>query len=97
MPLSFLRSLSILEISLIQIVGYSLLWFYNEYVATMLTFVMAPIFLGILIISAISDMVERSKVGRKYYIVMAVSVIIPILVALFFMWAYDGEMDYLKG
>lgn len=76
---------------------YSVLWLTNEYVATLLTFVLVPIFIGITFISWLSDRVEVSRVGRKYYISMILSALIPLIVAAFFVWVYGGEMEILKG
>ena len=96
MPFRFINSLSILELSLIQVVMYSLIWFYDEYVATLLTIVVPTIIIGVLVISFISDKIEPSKVGRKYYISLIISAIIPLLVAAFFVWAYEGVLDYIE-
>ena len=93
LPLKFIRSLSILEISLIQTILYSIIWLSNEYLATLLTFAMVPIFLGITFISWLSDLVEASRVGGKYYLGMMVSIVIPLLVAAFFVWVYDGVIN----
>jgi len=54
---------------------------------------MVPIFLGITFISWLSDLVEASRVGSKYYLGMMVSIVIPLLVAAFFVWVYNGVMD----
>ena len=61
--------------------------------ATLLTVVMVPIFLGITFISWLSDRVEASRVGKKYYMAMILSAIIPLLVAGFFVWMYGGVME----
>lgn len=95
MAFKFIRSLSILEISLLQAILYSLIWLTNEYLATLLTFVMVPIFTGITFISWLSDRVEASRVGSKYYLMMLTCIITPILVAAFFIWVYDGVMDII--
>lgn len=79
-----------------QTVLYSVLWLTNEYVATLLTVVMVPIFIGITFISWLSDRVEASRVGRKYYISMILSAVIPVLVAAFFVWVYGGEMEIFR-
>lgn len=76
-----------------QTVLYTILWLTNEYVATLLTAVMVPIFIGITFISWLSDRVEASRVGKKYYITMILSAVIPLLVAGFFVWMYGGVMD----
>ena len=76
-----------------QTILYSIIWLSNEYLATLLTFTMVPIFLGITFISCLSDRVEASHVGGKYYLGMMVSIVIPLLVAAFFVWLHDGVID----
>ena len=76
-----------------QTILYSIIWLSNEYLATLLTFAMVPIFLGITFISWLSDRVEASHVGGKYYLGMMVSIVIPLLVATFFVWLHDGVID----
>ena len=76
-----------------QTILYSIIWLSNEYLATLLTCAMVPIFLGITFISWLSDRVEASRVGGKYYLGMMVSIVIPLLVAAFFVWVYDGVIN----
>lgn len=92
----FFSSLSSLEFTLLQVIAYSLAWFYNEYVATLLTIIIPAIIVAVLIISAISDLIEPSRVGFKYYKYMILSVLIPLIVAAFFLWAYQGVLDYMQ-
>lgn len=84
-----------LELFLIQIVLYLLLWLFNDYIATLISIVFGGIFLLILIISLLVELVERSKVPRSYYIFMALSVVAPILAALFYI-LIGGELTWLS-
>ena len=76
-----------------QTILYIIIWLSNEYLATLLTVAMVPIFLGITFISWLSDRVEASRVGGKYYLGMIVSIVIPLLVAAFFVWVYNGVIN----
>jgi predicted Na+-dependent transporter len=72
------------------------LWLTSEYTATLVTVVMVPIFLGILVVSIISELIERSKVPKKYFQFLIVSIIIPIIIGLFFLSIYGGKMDWME-
>jgi hypothetical protein len=76
--------LSLLEIFLIEILVWLGLWVVNEYLATLLTFILTPIVFAVLVIARISEFIERSKVPRFYFGVMLISTIAPILAALVF-------------
>ena len=87
--------LNTLEIFLIQVVCYSLLWFMNEYVASYLCLIL-PVVIGvILVLSWIADLIEPARIGRKYYRVMAVSVLAPVVVGAFFYFLMDGELAWM--
>ncbi|MEY3241288.1 MAG: hypothetical protein RIR11_2726 [Bacteroidota bacterium] len=74
--------LSLLEIFLIEILVWMGLWLANEYLASLLTFILTPIVFAVLVIARISEFIERSKVPRIYFGVMLISTIAPILAAL---------------
>ena len=95
--LSFLKSLGIIEISLIQGIFYALLWLANSYIATLLTAIIVPIFVSLLVISLIAELLDRSKVPKWYFKIMVLSAVIPILVAMFFFNANDGFFDWMEG
>ena len=76
--------LSLLEIFLIEILVWMGLWLANEYLATLLTFILTPIVFAVLVIARISEFIERSKVPRIYFGVMLISTIAPVLAALVF-------------
>lgn len=94
--LSFLKSIGIVEISLFQFIVYCLIWLSNPYLATLITSIVVPIFAMLLIISLIAELIERSKVPKWYFKFMFISVIIPILVGLFFYILNDGIFDWMQ-
>lgn len=82
--LSFLKTIGLLEISLFQVVFYSALWFIDDYFALLITVILSSILFCILLISLITELVERSKVPRSYFVWMSVSTLIPVIVGIFF-------------
>ena len=88
--------LSTLEIFLIQIVAYSAIWLWDEYVATFVCVVFPCIIGVILLISCIVELIEPSKVPRKYYVIMAVSIAAPLLTGGGFILLYKGNLDWLN-
>ena len=93
--LRFIKNLKLLEISLIKVIFYGLIWLSSEYMATLLTSIIVPIISTLLIISLIAEFIEKSKVPKSYFKILALSIIIPIIVALFFYQTYDGVYDWI--
>lgn len=56
------------------------MWISNEYLATLLTFVSVPIFFGVLIVSLIAEKIERSKITKDYFYLMAGLAIVPAMI-----------------
>ncbi len=90
-----MRLLRPIELLLLELVIYLLLWLYNDYLASLLSIILGSICLLILIISLIVEAIERSKVPRWYYWFLAVSVLAPILGALIYLMI-SGELDWMK-
>ncbi|MFT4533999.1 MAG: hypothetical protein ACJA1A_002492 [Saprospiraceae bacterium] len=82
--LSFIKNIGLLEICLIQVVLYSTIWFIDDYFAILITVILTSIFFAVLIISLITELIEKSRVPRSYFTWMIASTIIPLLVAAFF-------------
>ena len=89
--------LSITEIFLIEAIIYIALWMWNEYVATILTLAFSAIALFILIISLISELIERSKVPRWYFSYMVISILTPLIIGVFFLVLNNGSFAWMKG
>ena len=76
--------LNILEASLIQIVLYSVVFYFNSYIGFLLCLTIGFIAFAILVLSLITEMVERSKVPKSYYKYMATAILSPFLVLIIF-------------
>ncbi len=86
---------SIIEIFLFQIILYSCLWLIDEYVATFICITIPVIVLVVLIVSLMAELIEPSRISRKYFWIMGVSIAAPVLVGIGFYVMYDGELDWL--
>lgn len=88
--------LRLLEIFLLQILIYLALWLWNDYIASLISILMAVIFTGILIVAIIAELIEKSKVPRSYFIFMAGSVLIPIVVGFIFLLLTGGKLEWME-
>jgi hypothetical protein len=71
-------------ISLLQAILYSSIWLWNEFVASYVTLVFPAMIAVILFLSAIADWIEPSRISKWYYVIMIVSIFIPILIGVTF-------------
>ena len=90
------RPLSMTEVFLIEALFYIVLWMWNDHVATILTLSLSAITLFILIISLISESLDRSKVPRWYFWVMGISILTPLIIGAFFLTIKNGTLDWMK-
>lgn len=88
--------LSIAEVFLLEFIGWFGLWLFNDYLATLLTLIIGAIVFAVLVIALISEAIERSKVPRRYFWVMAVSVLAPLLALGCYLLFFGGQFDFLK-
>lgn len=88
--------LSLLEIFILELIAWVGIWLYNDYLATLLTSIVTAIVFSILVIAAISEKIERSKVPRKYFGVMLISVLAPLVAAAIYV-VMNGGVDFLPG
>lgn len=87
--------LSLLEIFLLQTVGWLALWLINDYIATLLTVIIGAIVSGVLLIALIAEAIERSKVPKKYFMIMGISILSLLLAAALYTGLLGGRMDFL--
>jgi hypothetical protein len=69
----------IVEIVLIEVCLFLLLWLWNEQVAQILSTIVSGVSLIVLVVSAIVEIVEPSKVPKSFFSFMIISVIVPLL------------------
>lgn len=92
-----LKSLGLIEIILIQIITWTAIWLFDDYLASLLTVVMVPIFFFILVVALIAEWIERSKVPKKFFLVMILSVLVPVIIAAFAAVAYQGVFSWMTA
>lgn len=88
--------LRLFELFLIEFLIYLMLWLWDEYIASLLTIIMTAIFTAILIIAAIAELIEKSKVPRSYFLFMLGSVLIPLLVGFVFVVLLGGKLMWME-
>ncbi|MBX2891983.1 MAG: hypothetical protein KF734_13725 [Saprospiraceae bacterium] len=86
---------SLLEIFLFQVIIWLLLWLLDDYVATLLTLVVGAIVLAVLLVALMAEGIERSKVPRRYFHVMLLSILAPMAAAGLYMLIFGGRLSFL--
>jgi hypothetical protein len=92
-----MHRLKVFEIFLLQVIVYIALWLWNDFIASYMSLVFCSILVFVLVISIIADLLEPSRIGRKYFYAMGVSIFAPILVAAFFVLLQKGELAWMQG
>lgn len=87
---------SLLEIFLFEVVIWLGLWLLTDYVATLLTLAVGAIVLAVLVIAMLAELVERSKVPRRYFSIMALSLLAIIVAAGIYMTIFGGRLAFLE-
>jgi hypothetical protein len=91
-----MRQIRTIEILLIEVIIYLALWLINDYVAMYLSMIFGSICFFILLFTGIAELLERSKVSRKYFWIMAASALAPVIAAALFFLLLGGEMTWNK-
>ncbi|HOY05234.1 MAG TPA: hypothetical protein PLO67_07525 [Saprospiraceae bacterium] len=91
-----MNRLSLLEIFLLEMVVWIGLWLSNDYVATLLTLSIGAIVSAVLIIALISELIERTKVPRRYFWIMGLSILAPLLAAALYAWLFGGKLHFIE-
>jgi hypothetical protein len=89
--------LTLTEIFLIQLAVWLLLWLGNDYLATLLTLIIGAIVSAVLIIALLAEAIERSKVPRRYFYGMALSILAPVVAALVYLFVFGGQLQFLQA
>lgn len=91
-----MNRLSLLEIFLLEMIVWMVLWLSNDYLATLLTLSVGAIVSAVLIIALLSEAIERSKVPRQYFWIMAVSILAPLLAAALYALVFGGKLHFME-
>lgn len=87
--------LSLLEVFMLELVIWLGLWLMNDYIATLLTLIVTAIISAVLLIALISEIMERSKVPKKYFQIMAISIVAPLISAAMYMLLFGSKLNFL--
>jgi hypothetical protein len=88
--------LSLLEILILETAAWLGLWLVSDYLASLLTLVLGAIVSAILLIALISEAIERSKVPRRYFQIMAVSLAAIVIAAGIYLTLLGGHLSFLR-
>ena len=82
-------------ICFLQAIFYTAVWMINDYTGLLLSLIISVILIAILMISWISDRLEYGNVGKWYYPLLLISIIVPIVISLLFWKFKSGDMDWM--
>lgn len=81
---STLKDVGLVEFSIAQMIVYALIWLVYPYLGFLLTVIISPIALAIIVISWLADLLDPSRVGKRYYLLMWSVLLCPILIMMIF-------------
>jgi hypothetical protein len=79
-----LKSIGILELILIEVVAFIVVWLLNEYLAFLLTVIISAISFAVLVISLIAEAIEKSKVSKLFFLTLFLIGLTPLVVGAVF-------------
>lgn len=88
--------MSLSEILLLEVAIWLAVWLLNDYMAALLTLIVAAIVSAVLVIALLAEAIERSKVPRWYFWVMGLSILAPIISALLYALLFGGKFEFLE-
>ena len=89
-----LLRLSLLEIFLLQVAVWLSIWLSSNYLATLLTLIIGAIVSAVLLIALVAEVLERSRVPRRYFYVMGLSVLAPLVSAGIYLALFGGNIAF---
>lgn len=78
------------EILLIEGIILALLWMFNDYLASLITFIIVPILFATLVVSMIVEKISKSNIPHNYFHMMVGLTIIPIIFFMVFSAINNG-------
>jgi len=87
---------NLLIVALAECVLFCAVWLWDEYVASYATIILPGVMAVILLLSLIADWIEPSRIPKWYYYIMVISILIPLVVGMFFIYIYGGNLSWMK-
>src|SRR5574338_1478498 len=88
---------NMLIVVLAECVIFSAVWLWDEYVATYATIILPGVMAVILLLSLIAQWIEPARIPKWYYYIMVISILIPLVVGMFFVYIYGGNLAWMKN
>ena len=88
--------ISLSEILLTESILFTLLWLWDDYVALILTISIPSIIAAVLIISLISEQIERSKIPRRFFKWLFWTIFPPLIIAGIYSFFIEGQYNWLQ-
>jgi len=88
--------LGYIEVLLIQVIAYALVYLANDYIGFMLCLIISIIAASLLILSLVFELIDKSKVPRSYYFYMVTAVLAPLIVLIGYSIGVTGSFDWMK-
>jgi len=85
-----------IEIFLIEVAVFMVLWLVLPFWASLFTFIIPMIGVPILLIALIAELLERTRISRLYFVVMLMSIIVPPLVAFIYSSLSGNEWNFVN-
>ena len=85
-----------IEIFLMMIIIFTLVYLANPYVGFLVCLVLGCIAVALLLLSFIFEFIDRSKVPREYYLFMFNTALAAFLVLMAFSIFLEGSFDWMK-
>jgi len=85
-----------IELFLIQIIIFSLIYLFDPYVGFLICLILGCITVALLILSFIFEALDRSGVPKSYYQFMLLSAIAAFAVLIFFSVFIKGSFDWMN-
>ncbi len=74
----------------VQLIIYLLLWLYDDYLASYLSAIFGSIYLLIWLFSLFFELIERTRISRRYFHFMLAGFLAPLCGFLFYMFLGGG-------
>jgi len=78
------------ELFILELILFLALWLWDDYIGLLLSVILSGIAFFILIVSLIVEWIEPSKVPRRYFYWIGVTVLAPLLVGVFHRILFGG-------
>ncbi len=84
------------EILILEGILLTLIWIFNDYLASLITFIFVPLIFAIMIVSFISEKIAHSNIPPTYFKMMWGLFLIPIVLFLVFS-QLGGGLSWLSS